>query len=84
MTFGLVHGVWHAGACWELLVGELTRGGDERLTPALPLEDLAATFEDDAASAGDCIGPSRARPPNRDGRPIRSGSRSNHMTPLRY
>ena len=55
-TFCLVHGAWHDDACWELLVGELTHGGHECLTPVLPLEDPGATFEDYAAVVGDCIG----------------------------
>jgi hypothetical protein len=27
LTFGLVHGAWHRGACWEPLIAELAGRG---------------------------------------------------------
>lgn len=47
-TFCLIHGAWHDDACWQLLVA-LERHGHKCLTPVLPLQDPAASFEDYAA-----------------------------------
>ncbi len=37
--FVLVHGAWHAGACWQPLVDELERRGERVVAPDLPCED---------------------------------------------
>jgi pimeloyl-ACP methyl ester carboxylesterase len=55
-TFCLVHGAWHDDACWNPLVAELERCGHECVTPALPLEDAGASYEDYAATVIDCLG----------------------------
>ncbi len=54
-TFCLVHGAWHDDLCWELLVAELERRGHACVTPVLPLEDAAASFEDYAAVVIECL-----------------------------
>lgn len=36
LTFGLVHGAWHRGACWAPLVAELRRRGFPSVTVDLP------------------------------------------------
>ena len=38
LTFGLVHGAWHRGACWAPLVAELQRRGFPSVTVDLPSE----------------------------------------------
>jgi len=48
-TFVLVHGAWHGPWCWERLVPELEARGHRALTPALPVTDGSATFEQYAA-----------------------------------
>lgn len=53
-TFCLIHGAWHDDACWQLLVA-LERHGHKCLTPVLPLQDPAASFEDYAAVVLDCL-----------------------------
>jgi pimeloyl-ACP methyl ester carboxylesterase len=54
-TFCLVHGAWHDDACWELLVAQLECRGHECVTPVLPLEDAAASYEDYAAVVVECL-----------------------------
>jgi len=51
--FVLVHGAWHAGACWRPLVEELERRGERAVAPDLPSEDPAATVDDYAQAVVD-------------------------------
>jgi pimeloyl-ACP methyl ester carboxylesterase len=44
-TFGLVHGAWHGGWCWRLLVDELGRRGHVCVTPDLPFDDPSSTWD---------------------------------------
>jgi pimeloyl-ACP methyl ester carboxylesterase len=44
--FVLVHGAWHAGACWRPLVDELEARGERVVAPDLPCEDPEATLDD--------------------------------------
>jgi pimeloyl-ACP methyl ester carboxylesterase len=41
-TFALVHGGWHGGWCWQLLVAELAARGHTAVAPDLPITDPAA------------------------------------------
>jgi pimeloyl-ACP methyl ester carboxylesterase len=41
-SFGLVHGAWHGGWCWDRLIPELTRYGHRAVAVDLPCEDPAA------------------------------------------
>src|SRR5436305_268673 len=45
VTFCLLHGDWHDGACWEPLVGELRARGHEAVAPDMPYGDPDAGFE---------------------------------------
>jgi pimeloyl-ACP methyl ester carboxylesterase len=45
VTFCLLHGDWHDGACWEPLVGQLRARGHEAVAPDMPYGDPAAGFE---------------------------------------
>jgi pimeloyl-ACP methyl ester carboxylesterase len=51
--FVLVHGAWHAGACWRPLVDELERRGERALAVDLPCEDPDATLDDYARAVVD-------------------------------
>jgi pimeloyl-ACP methyl ester carboxylesterase len=48
--FVLVHGAWHAGACWQPLVDELRSRGESVVAGDLPSEDPEATLDDYARS----------------------------------
>lgn len=54
-TFGLVHGAWHGGWCWERLVPELEARGHRAITMDLPCDDASATFEDYAGVVTDAL-----------------------------
>jgi pimeloyl-ACP methyl ester carboxylesterase len=54
-TFGLVHGAWHGGWCWEKLVPELEARGHRAVAPDLPAEDLGATWEDYGRIVADAL-----------------------------
>ncbi|HKP88556.1 MAG TPA: alpha/beta fold hydrolase, partial [Thermoleophilaceae bacterium] len=54
-TFCLLHGKWHDPGCWEPLVRELERGGHRCLTPPVPFDDPAATYEQRARPAVDAL-----------------------------
>jgi pimeloyl-ACP methyl ester carboxylesterase len=41
-TFGLVHGAWHGGWCWDLLAAELERRGATAVAMDLPCTDPTA------------------------------------------
>jgi pimeloyl-ACP methyl ester carboxylesterase len=45
-TFCLLHGNWHDGSCWDRLPPALAKRGHRALTPDLPLEDAATTWEE--------------------------------------
>jgi pimeloyl-ACP methyl ester carboxylesterase len=49
----LVHGAWHAGACWRPLVDELEGRGERVIAPDLPCEDPDATLDDYAQAVVD-------------------------------
>ena len=44
-TFALVHGSWHGGWCWNLLVDELEKRGHRSVAPDLPNSAAAVTKE---------------------------------------
>ena len=44
-TFALVHGSWHGGWCWNVLVAELARRGHRSVAPDLPYDDPTATWD---------------------------------------
>jgi pimeloyl-ACP methyl ester carboxylesterase len=44
-TFGLVHGAWHGGWCWNLLVDELAKRGHRSVAPDLPFDDPNGTWD---------------------------------------
>jgi pimeloyl-ACP methyl ester carboxylesterase len=44
-TFALVHGAWHGGWCWNLLVDELEKRGHRSVAPDLPCDDPTATWD---------------------------------------
>jgi pimeloyl-ACP methyl ester carboxylesterase len=54
-TFALVHGAWHGGWCWDLLVDELTRRGHRCVAPDLPFDDSTATWDSYAEVITDAI-----------------------------
>ena len=54
-TFGLVHGAWHGGWCWDKLVPELEARGHRAVAPDLPCEDLGASWEDYAGIVADAL-----------------------------
>ena len=43
-TFGLVHGAWHGGWCWNLLADELAKRGHRSVAPDLPYDDPSASW----------------------------------------
>lgn len=45
-TFGLVHGAWHGGWCWESLIPELRARGHTAIAMDLPSDQRTATFAD--------------------------------------
>jgi pimeloyl-ACP methyl ester carboxylesterase len=51
--FVLVHGAWHAAACWQPLVDELERRGEAVVAVDLPCEDPDATLDDYAGAVVD-------------------------------
>ena len=48
-TFGLVHGAWHGGWCWQYLIPELEARGHRAVAMDLPTEDPQAGAEGYAA-----------------------------------
>lgn len=48
-TFGLVHGAYHGGWCWDRLVPELADRGFDTVAPDLPCDDVEAGLDDYAA-----------------------------------
>lgn len=51
--FVLVHGAWHAGACWQPLIDELVARGERVVAPDLPSEDPDADLDAYAAAVVD-------------------------------
>ena len=50
-TFGLVHGAYHGGSCWELLARELSARGHDTIAMDLPCDVADAGLEEYAAAA---------------------------------
>jgi len=48
-TFGLVHGAWHGGWCWQYLIPELEARGHRAVAMDLPTDDPQAGAERYAA-----------------------------------
>ena len=44
-TFGLVHGAWHGGWCWQYLIPELEVRGHRAVAIDLPTDDPQAGAE---------------------------------------
>src|SRR4051794_21891535 len=44
--FCLIHGNWHDGSCWEELLTELEARGHAAVTPDMPIDDPATTYEE--------------------------------------
>jgi pimeloyl-ACP methyl ester carboxylesterase len=55
-VFGLVHGAWHGGWCWERLVPELEQRGHTAVLPDLPCEDVRADATEYARVVGEALG----------------------------
>jgi pimeloyl-ACP methyl ester carboxylesterase len=51
--FVLVHGAWHAGACWRPLIEELEARGERAVAVDLPAEDPEAGLDDCAQAVVD-------------------------------
>ena len=51
LVFGLVHGAWHRGTCWELLAAELDVRGFASVAVDLPADEADAGVADYAAQA---------------------------------
>jgi pimeloyl-ACP methyl ester carboxylesterase len=60
-TFGLVHGAYHGGACWDLLVRELQSRGHDAIAMDLPCDDPDAGIDDYVSAA---VGALRDAPPD--------------------
>ncbi len=54
-TFALVHGAWHGGWCWNLLVDELEKRGHRSIAPDLPGDDPTATWDTFAEVVTDAL-----------------------------
>jgi pimeloyl-ACP methyl ester carboxylesterase len=54
-TFALVHGAWHGGWCWDLLVDELEKRGHRAVAPDLPYDDPTATWDTYAGVVTDTL-----------------------------
>jgi pimeloyl-ACP methyl ester carboxylesterase len=55
LTFGLVHGAWHRGACWALLVAELAARGFASVAVDLPADQAEAGVDDYAGCVIDAL-----------------------------
>ena len=56
ITFGLVHGAWHGGWCWDLVAAELRGRGHEAVAVDLPTEDPDAGAQAYASVVIDALG----------------------------
>jgi pimeloyl-ACP methyl ester carboxylesterase len=45
-TFGLVHGAWHSGACWDPTAAVLRALGHDVIAMDLPCSDATAGIQD--------------------------------------
>jgi pimeloyl-ACP methyl ester carboxylesterase len=54
-TFVLVHGGYHGGWCWSRVVDALTARGHLAIAPDLPIDDVAAGYEEYAAAVLDAM-----------------------------
>jgi pimeloyl-ACP methyl ester carboxylesterase len=54
-TFALVHGAWHGGWAWDVLVPELEARGHSVVAPDLPCEDVEAGVAEYARIVGDAL-----------------------------
>jgi pimeloyl-ACP methyl ester carboxylesterase len=54
-TFGLVHGGFHGGWCWDRLIPELAARGHEAVAMDMPIDDADATLSDYVASVVDAL-----------------------------
>jgi pimeloyl-ACP methyl ester carboxylesterase len=54
-TFALIHGAWHGGWCWDLLVDEFTRRGHRTVAPDVPFADPTATWDSYAEVITDAL-----------------------------
>jgi pimeloyl-ACP methyl ester carboxylesterase len=54
-TFGLVHGAYHGGWCWDRLVPELASRGFDTVAPDLPCDDVSAGLDDYASVVVDAL-----------------------------
>jgi pimeloyl-ACP methyl ester carboxylesterase len=55
LTFALVHGAWHRGACWNPLVAELAGRGFASVAVDLPADRADAGVDDYAACVTDAL-----------------------------
>ena len=55
LTFGLVHGAWHRGACWQPLTAELAGRGFASVAVDLPAERADAGADDYAGCVIDAL-----------------------------
>ena len=55
-TFGLVHGAWHGGWCWQHVVEELESRAFASVAPDLPVDDASAGIADYARTVVDALG----------------------------
>ena len=51
VVFCLIHGNWHDGSCWTLLVARLRARGHHAVAPDLPLDDPEADYKKRARPA---------------------------------
>jgi pimeloyl-ACP methyl ester carboxylesterase len=51
ITFCLIHGQWHDGSCWELVVDRLRAYGHDAVAPDMPFDDPHADYEQRARPA---------------------------------
>lgn len=56
MTFGLVHGAWHGGWCWERVVPLLEAAGHDAVAVDLPADDPSAGLSRYAEVVDEALG----------------------------
>lgn len=49
--FVLLHGAWHGGWCWADVISELAEAGHASAAPDLPVDDVAAGWDEYASAA---------------------------------
>jgi pimeloyl-ACP methyl ester carboxylesterase len=55
-TFGLVHGAWHGGWCWQYVVDELEARGFACVVPDLLVDDASAGLAEYSSTVVDALG----------------------------